>query len=258
MFDANQSADQPLTYARQCHPSNRDALVTKHLPLVRRVAWHVSSRMSSSIAIEDLIQIGIVALIESANVFEERGVGFSPYASVRIKGAMIDELRKVARMGRAGMANKRRLNAVRARVEASQGRAANDRDMIDALDIEAPAYFAMVESAVAVGEQPIDDVYSDHDWSFADPAPIASDLAEASEERAVLSRALSQLAEREALILQLFFVEELNLHEIGNILGIGAARVCQIKKSALAKARLLFDENAKGAAPAFQEIQTQC
>ncbi len=258
MLDADRWANPPLTYTRQCHSPNRDDLVTGHLALVRRVAWQVSSRMSSSIAVEDLIQIGIVALIEAANAFEDRGVGFSPYASVRIRGAMIDELRKVARMSRAGMANRRTLNSVRARVEALRGGPANDQEMIEALKIDPPAYFAMVESATAVGEQPIDEVYSDQDWSFADPVPLASDLAEASEERAILSRALSQLSEREAVVLQLFFVEELNLHEIGKILGIGAARVCQIKKSALAKTRLLIDDHTKCAGPALLDVQSQC
>ena len=77
-------------------------LVETHSALVRRIAWHVHSRMSSAIEVEDLIQIGLVALVEAAQNFEERGIAFAPYAATRIRGNMVDALRRDARMGRAG------------------------------------------------------------------------------------------------------------------------------------------------------------
>jgi RNA polymerase sigma factor FliA len=244
MRTAARLAEPSQTYSRQRQSTRSEQLIHDHVSVVRRIAWHVSSRMSSSIAIEDMIQIGIVALIEAANSFEDRGIAFAPYASMRIRGAMIDELRKVARMSRAGMANRKLLAAKRAILEAQNCRAANDAEMIAALGVEAPTYFAMVESAVSGAHDSVDEIYSEYDPMFADTAPLASDLVETSQQRTVLAQALSQLAEREALVLQLFFVEELNLHEIGEILGVGAARVCQIKKAALAKAHEFMTANA--------------
>ncbi len=248
-----QQAQQPLTYCDRPKAVHRDGLVQDHLPHVRRIAWHVSSRMSSSIALEDLIQIGIVALIEAAGSFEDRGVAFAAYASIRMRGAMIDELRKVSRMSRAGMANRRKLSAVRATIEKEKCAKASDADMIEALGVDASAYFAMIESASASGLDSLDELYSDQDAAFADPSPTAHDLSELAEEKRALTRALSHLDEREALVLQLFFVEELNLQEIGETLGVGAARVCQIKKAALAKSRAMLETRTKGEGPLFQD-----
>ncbi len=89
-------------------------LVQSHSNIVRRIAWHVHSRMSSAIDVEDLMQIGLVALVEAAQNFEDRGIAFAPYAATRVRGAMVDALRRDARMGRAGMANRRYLASIRA------------------------------------------------------------------------------------------------------------------------------------------------
>lgn len=102
------------------------------------------------------------------------------------------------------------------------------------------AYYAMSASTVPVGQESIDDSYSDHDMWFADLADRADTALEKAELREALVANLGRLSEREAMILQLYFVEELNLDEIGEILGVGAARVCQIKKAALDKMRTMM------------------
>jgi len=237
-----------LNEARNAYVSpqiaNPARLVEAHSALVRRIAWHVHSRMSSAIEVEDLIQIGLIALVEAAQNFEDRGIAFSPYASTRIRGAMVDALRRDARMGRAGMANRRYLAGIRARLEQEYMRSPSDAEMAGATGLDASAYHAMAASTVPVGQESIEDSYSDHDMWFADIADGADTMLEKAQLREALVDNLSKLSEREALILQLYFMEELNLDEIGETLGVGAARICQIKKAALDKMKMMMVDEA--------------
>jgi RNA polymerase sigma factor FliA len=228
-----------IGYARP-DTSSPARLIETHSALVRRIAWHVHSRMSSAIEVEDLIQIGLVALVEAAQNFEDRGLAFAPYAQTRIRGAMVDALRRDARMGRAGMANRRHLAGIRARLEQEYMRPPSDAEMADAAGLEPAAYHAMAASTQPVGQESIDDSYSDHDMWFAELADGADTALEKAQLREALIANLAKLSEREALIIQLYFAEELNLDEIGETLGVGAARVCQIKKAALDKMRAMM------------------
>lgn len=215
-----------------------DALVTAHLGLVRKLAWHVHSRVSSAIDVEDLVQIGTIALIEAARSFEDRGqASFATYATMRVRGGMIDALRKSATMVRSAMRRRREFGLVRSALEGQLGRPATDAEMATRLGLGVDAYRAAAESTAGVRHESIDDVYSDHSAWFADGDPDAFDSLAHHGLKAAVSAAISALPAREALVLQLYFVEELNLDEIGATLNVGAARVCQIKKAALAKVR---------------------
>lgn len=229
-----------ITYTNGPATNSPDALIAAHGQLVRRTAWHVHSRMSSAIEIEDLIQIGMIALVEAARTFEDRGIAFAPYATMRVRGAMIDELRRDARMSRSGMANRRRFAAVRTQLENALHRKASEGEMMVALEMNAEEYHAAVAATRAVGQDSIDEIYSDHDIWFADLGEGADTQLEQSQLRVFLAENIATLAQREAMVLQLYFVEELNLDEIGETLGVGAARVCQIKKAALDKLRGLM------------------
>lgn len=229
-----------LTYQRSSASKAIEEVVKAHLPMVRRIAWHVHSRMSTAIEVEDLIQLGLAALIEAARGFEDRNIAFAPYASVRVRGAMIDELRRNARIGRAGMCRRRELAQTRAALENRLLRAATDAEMADAMGLDPAGYHAAVASAQTVHHDSIDDVYSDHERWFADVSEGADTVLQKREEEAALADCIAKLEGREASVLQLYFVEEMNLDEIGLILGIGAARVCQIKKAALQKLRKML------------------
>lgn len=215
-------------------------LIAAHSALARRIAWHVHSRMSTAIEVEDLIQIGFAALVEAARGYEDRGVGFAGYAATRIRGAMIDALRRDARMARAGMANRRYLAGIRTRLEQEYLRKPTDAEMANATGLDPGSYFVMLASTHAIQQESIEDSYSDHDMWFADLADSADTALEKAQLREVLACNLAKLGEREALILQLYFARELNLDEIGETMGIGAARVCQIKKAALDRLRIMM------------------
>lgn len=233
-MDQNRNSNSPPDYL------NPAKLIKMHGALVRRIAWQVHNRMSTAIEVEDLTQTGLVALVEAAWAFEDRGVPFAPYAATRVRGAMIDALRRDARMARAGMANRRYLAGIRARLESEYMRPASDAEMADAAGLDPDAYFAMLASTRAVQQESIEDSYSDHDMWFADLADSADTALEKQQLREALAINLAKLNDREALVLQVYFVEELNLDEIGETLGVGAARVCQIKKAALDRLRTMM------------------
>lgn len=221
--------------------SDPERLISNHLALVRKLAWHTHARVSTAIDIEELVQIGMVALIEAARSFEDRGhAAFSTYATVRIRGAMIDALRKQATLCRSALRRRREIAATRASLEGRLGRSASDEEMAAALDMPLAQYREAVATTQAVRQESMDEVYSDHSIWFADDTPDAFEQLQSSEMRAHLAEAIRTLPEREAMVLQLYFVEELNLEEIGQLLGVGAARVCQIKKAALSKVRKLL------------------
>lgn len=218
-----------------------ERLIHNHLALVRKIAWHTHARVSSALDVEELVQIGMIALIESARSFEDRGhAAFATYATVRIRGAMIDALRKQATMCRSALRRRRELNAARARLEGALGRPPTDQELADALEISLAELQEANVSTQGVRYESIDEVYSDHSVWFADEEPDALDKLQSKELKAHLAAAIGKLPEREAMVLQLYFVEEMNLEEIGQVLGVGAARICQIKKAALAKVRKLL------------------
>ena len=233
--------DARLSFDRLVRPavcSEADERIGSHLGLVRRIARHVHARVSSAIDIEDLVQIGTVALIEAARSFEDRGEAtFATYAAIRIRGSMIDALRKTATMVRSALRRRREIGAARSALEAALGRQPTDLEVAERLGLSCDAYRQAVEATSPARHEAIEDVYSDHSEWFADATPDAYDALARERLRAAVSDAIGALPQREAMVLQLYFVEELGLEEIGATLGVGAARVCQIKKAALAKVR---------------------
>jgi RNA polymerase sigma factor for flagellar operon FliA len=235
-MDARLGLDPALYTPVRVSRTDPDRLVATHLGLVKKIAWHVHGRVSSAIDVEDLVQIGMVALIEAARAFEDRGqAAFATYATVRVRGAMIDQLRKGATLVRSAMRRRREWGQVRSVLEGMLGRAPTDEEMASKLGLPVAEYRTGVAAMQASHVESIDDVYSDHNDWFADDGPDAHDMLERERRHAAIAGAVALLPEREAMVLQLYFVEELNLEEIGQVLGVGAARVCQIKKAALGK-----------------------
>ncbi len=230
-------AGAAMTYQKMPAKKSPEALARAHMPLVRKIAWHVHGRVSTAIDVEDLIQIGMIALVESANGFEDRGHAFASYASVRIRGAMIDHLRRQATICRSAMARRREFAKVRAQLENRLGREASESEMAAEMGFDPAEFRKLVDDMQSVQQDSIDDVYSEHSMWFADLEERADQALEREELQGALAGAIRKLPEREAMVLQLYFIEEMNLDEIGLTLGIGAARVCQIKKAALDRVR---------------------
>ena len=227
-------AQSPLTYAPTPSPK-RDAeqLVRKHLPLVRRIAWHIHGSMSTIVEVEDLIQIGMVALIEAVNGFEDRGaVTFEQYLVTRLRGSMIDELRRQATTTRGAMKRRKAYHETVSALTVALGRKPTDAEVAEKLEVTPEKLRAEYANAEAVRFDSIDDMYSDESPWFMSEEPNAFDQLADSDQRDALIAAITELPEREQMVIQLYYVEELNLEEIGQVIGVGAARVCQIKSSA--------------------------
>jgi len=226
-----------MTYQRRPAKADPALLARQHMPLVRKIAWHVHGRVSSAIDVEDLVQIGMVALVEAANGYEDRGHAFSTYASMRIRGAMIDHLRRHATICRSAMTKRKAMNEASAKFEAQWGRTPSEAELARAMGIDPAEFREMADAAMAIRQESLDEVYSDQSIWFADVEERADQTMEREQLAGAMAQHISELPEREALVLQLYFVEEMNLDEIGQTLGVGAARVCQIKKSALDRLR---------------------
>lgn len=227
-------AATPLVYGRRgkMRP-DIEALARKHAPLVRRIAWHVHGSMSSAIEIEDLIQIGLVALIEAAGSFEDRGlVTFDQYLMTRVRGSMIDELRRQATITRGAMRRRKLYQETVAAMMADTGKRPDEAQVAAKLGVSIEKLRADYATAEPVIFDSIDNVYHDESALFASGEPNAFEQLAEADQRAALVAAIATLPEREAQVIQLYYVEEMNLEEIGQVLGVGSARICQIKKAA--------------------------
>lgn len=227
----------PLTYSPTRTRAREDAaLVEAHLPLVRRLAWHVHGSVSTAVEVEDLVQVGLVALVEGVAAFEERGqVTLKQYLVTRLRGAMIDELRRHAAMTRGAIRRRRAYAQAVSALTGEYGRRPADAEIASRLGVTPEKLRADYETAEAVKYESIDEVYADDQPWFASSEPNAFEQLADGQERDRLVAAIASLPEREQTVIQLYHVEELNLEEIGQVLGVGAARVCQIKASAHAR-----------------------
>lgn len=223
---------QPLTY-KPARAGDATALVRQYLPLVRKIAWHVHGSMSTIVEVEDLVQVGLVALVEAAAGFEDRGVvTFRQYIATRLRGAMIDELRRQATTTRGAMRRRRQYAEAISTLTARTGKAPDETMIAEHLNITVDKLRAEYANADAVRFDSIDEVYADDQPWFADDTPDAFEQLAEADLRTALIAAIGALPEREAQVIQLYYVDEFNLEEIGQVLGVGAARVCQLKKAA--------------------------
>jgi RNA polymerase sigma factor for flagellar operon FliA len=214
--------------------------VRRFLPLVRRAAWHVHGRGREGLEIEDLVQAGIVALTECAQ--RHAGPtedGFAAYAKIRVRGAMLDEVRRVAHDSRTARTKRagydRALEALRGQL----GREPSRAELARAMEVSDAELLAIEASGVKL--TPIDDAYDETSLAFASDDPDPFEALCASEDRDRLLRAMIQLPDRLKLVLQLFFVEELNLTEIAAVLEVSVPRVHQLRAKALKDLRALME-----------------
>lgn len=220
-----------------------DTLIREHSALVRRIARQVHRSASAAIDLEELVQTGMLALVQAARGFVQRGhASFATYAAMRVRGAMIDVLRASATINRGAMRRRRRLKETEAALERELGRTPSEHELAVKLGLSASEYRAAVDNAQPIYVEPLDAVYSDRTAWFASADPNAEELLAGEDLRDALATAIARLPQREALVLQLYFVEDMTLEDIGVALNVGGARVCQIKKAALTRLRAKLSE----------------
>ena len=211
-----------------------NSLIKDYEALVRQIARTVSYSVSGCVEFDDLVQVGIAALISASRTFVDRGEAcFSTYARTRIRGAMIDETRKLSTLSRGVLRQRRELTALRGRLHCELGRQPSNAEVAEAAGMSLKRYMQAIDTQQSIHICSLDDSYSDNNPYFTDQAPRADSWLESMMSSEALAEAISTLPERQRMVLQLYFVEECGLAEIGEILNVGESRVCQIKKAAL-------------------------
>ncbi|WP_298197245.1 sigma-70 family RNA polymerase sigma factor [Novosphingobium sp.] len=212
--------------------------VRRFLPMVRRLAWHVHGSGRPGIELEDLIQAGLVALTECAQRHSGPSEdGFAAYAKMRVRGAMVDLIRRSIPLSRGATERRRQLREQEDALRGKLGRDPSPAELAAALEISETELADLRAASEPMRFESIDDAYSDSDMAFADQRPdVLNQLADA-EMREAVAGAIAALPERLQLVVSLYFVEELNLSEIAEVLGVSIPRVHQLKAQALEQLR---------------------
>ena len=211
--------------------------VEKHAVLVKRIAHHLAARLPDSVLVEDLIQAGMIGLLEASKNFDHsKGASFETFAGIRIRGAMLDEIRKGDWTPRSVHRNARLVADKINELESKLGRDVKDTEVADALDVPIDQYYTMVKEAAAGKIVGIEDLGVTEDVLFVDDTEQADSTYGQLEKASFyqnLAEMIKSLPEREALILSLYYDDELNLREIGSVLNVSESRVSQIHSQAM-------------------------
>ena len=215
-----------------------DEVIKSNTNLVKKIAWHIYGRASHAIEIEDLMQIGFAALVNAAQQYTRKeGATFATYASIRIKGDIIDHLRKASNLCRTTISMKKRYNKVITELQSKLFREPTSEEISKAMGISEVEFREWERAFQANSHESLDSVYDQYSVWFASADDSPEELLNDKDMKEVLKQALQQLSGNEAMVIQLYYVEELNVMEIAEVLDVSSGRVSQIKKSAIANLR---------------------
>jgi RNA polymerase sigma factor for flagellar operon FliA len=224
-------------YASEKPRVARNDLVEKHAPLVKRIACHLINRLPASVQLEDLVQAGMIGLLEASRNYDEgQGASFETYAGIRIRGAMLDEIRKNDWAPRSVHRKARMVAEAVRNIEHAHGRDARDTEIAEMLEITLEEYYKILQDNsyhkvlsvedMGLGEESLLDNLSDN-------APGILDGLQKDDMQRIIAEAVASLPERERLVMALYYDEELNLREIGAVMGVSESRVSQIHSQAV-------------------------
>jgi RNA polymerase sigma factor FliA len=221
----------------------RDKLVHSYAPLVKKIAHHLMARLPASVHIDDLVQNGMIGLLDAIGRFETGlGAQFETYATQRIRGSMLDGLRDNDWLPRSVRREMRRIEEMVSRLEQQHGRAPAERELAAALGVSLEEYQKLLldargcqlvyfEDFIREGEE---DFLERH---FTDNKADPVNILEEQSVRDILVQSIEALPEREKLVMALYYEQDLNLREIGEVMGVTESRVCQLHSQAIARVR---------------------
>jgi RNA polymerase sigma factor for flagellar operon FliA len=229
----------------------QEALVLRHGELVKRIAYHLVSRMPPNVEVEDLIQSGMIGLLDAARHYTpSKGANFETYAGIRIRGAMLDEVRRSDWTPRSVHRSARAMAEAIRKLENANGQEARPAEIAQAMGVSLDDYYKTAQDASNARLFSFDQMgNSDDDTSPGDfvrddrPGPL-DDLTEDGFRKS-LAQAIEGLPDREKLVLSLYYDDEMNLREIGEVLEVSESRVCQIHGQALMRLRARLEEWVK-------------
>lgn len=233
---------QPYMYESQ-DKSQMDELVNTHAVLVKRIAHHLMGRLPDSVQVEDLIQAGMIGLLEAAKNYDRsKGATFETYAGIRIRGSMLDEVRKGDWVPRSVHRNSRRITEAIREVEMRTGRDAQDQEVAELMGVGLDQFYELLKDTRSARlfsyEEMLESEHhqeGDAKWPAVEAGPYREN--EVMGMHGAMVEAIKTLPEREQLVLSLYYDEELNLKEIGAVLGVSESRVSQIHSQATHRLR---------------------
>ncbi|RJO65457.1 MAG: FliA/WhiG family RNA polymerase sigma factor [Myxococcales bacterium] len=233
---------------RRATRAEREKLILEYAPLVKRIAYRIVSRLPDTIHVEDLISIGTIGLIDAVEKYNpEKGKGFKAYAELRIKGAILDELRGYDNLSRANRRRANELEQTRLDLESRLGRAPTEEEVCRVLGVEIDDLHALRSNTRSLVFLDIDDV--SYQGEVEPEAQKAAAMHEDFEpyrllaDKALkdqLSQAIQKLPEQLKLVLSLYYFSELNYKEIGEVLNLSESRISQLHTKAVLKMRKIM------------------
>ena len=213
-------------------------LIQDNLDLVKKIAWQLHGRVQNIVEVEDLIQQGMEGLIHAAQKYSPKeGVNFAQYAHLRIRGSIIDFLRKNSNLCRTTIKKKQEFERSRQNLEKKLNRQATEKELTDYLGISIDEFNYWKKAFEANVVQSLDTAYNEYSILFASTDANPELSLQNKELKEQIRDALNVLNPKEALVAQLYYVEELNIYEIAEVLEISTGRISQIKKSIIGKLR---------------------
>ena len=236
-------------------PFNEDELIAKHAPLVRRLALQLASRLPANVELDDLMQAGMMGLLDAVRRYEvQEDAQFETYATTRVRGAMLDELRSQDWLSRGARSKARDIEAAVLRVQQRELRAASEEEIAKELGVPLDEYYAMLDDASGVQLVHYEDLSSDEGRETLERLAAAGEDEPAQHQdnplNLLLSHNLQQavveaidaLPEREKLLLSLQFEQDLNQKEIAAVMGVTEGRISQLRSQAVARIRAKLKE----------------
>lgn len=218
-----------------------DVDVLQHVPLVKRIAYHLLGKLPASVLVDDLIQAGMLGLLEAAKKYDvSQGASFETYAGIRIRGAMLDEVRRSDWTPRSVHKKARMVADAIREIENKTGHDAKDSDVAAYLDIDIDEYHKILQDSSSSRTFSIEELAQSGDhvqeqFEEQDVGPAETQFK--ADFNKALAQAITDLPEREKLVVSLYYVDELNLKEIGQVLDVSESRVSQISSQAMLRLR---------------------
>jgi RNA polymerase sigma factor FliA len=227
----------PVQMYGSCKPKGED-LVMAHLGLVKRVALHLKARIPAFMELDELIQVGMIGLLEASRAFDPvKGIEFENFAHSRVRGAMLDEVRRLSFLPRSAVAFNKEHNTTVHALAAELGRTPTQAEIAEYMGKDLEEFHKERGKAKRFETYSME-VVTEEVMTIADDASQQPDvIVEEAQFMDAVTDAIAQLPEREQLVMQLYYVEEFNLKEIGETLGVSESRVSQILSSVVKKLR---------------------
>ncbi len=228
---------------------DRNKIVEQYAYLINKVAYKMIARLPANVELDDLKSAGVIGLIDAAEKYDpDRSSNFKSYAEIRIRGAMVDELRSLDWVPRSVRQKCATIDKVTRALTGRLGRPATDEEIASGLDLSVEDFHRLAEKARALSVVSYEDLGTagDDRRAFldcvADPGAVSpEDCSQRASRRSLMLKSIQQLTERQRVVLSLYYFEDLNLKEIGAILGVTESRISQIHSKAVVQLRPILE-----------------